>query len=151
MFDQKKYIKEYNKKKYKMYQFRVKKEDTDVLKRLSAENNKSRYIVNLIEQDIEKKSVLTLKQIKDSIKPILNKYDITDIYLFGSYARGEATTSSDVDIYCDPGNLKSLLDEVSVCDDLKEALGKEVDVVFSDAEMHEYFRKEMTKDLIKLC
>jgi len=151
MFDQKKYIKEYNKKKYKMYQFRVKKDEIEVVKRLSSQNNKSRYIVDLIEKDLGRKTILTIKQIKDAIIPVLNKYGITEIYLFGSYARGEATTSSDVDIYCDSGNLKSLLDEVSVCDDLKEALGKDVDIVFSDSEMHEYFRKEMTKDLIKLC
>lgn len=57
-------------------------------------------LCHLIKNDIDSKKVLTLKKIKETIKPILNSYGIKDIYLFGSYARGEANSQSDIDIYC---------------------------------------------------
>lgn len=42
--------------------------------------------------------VYTVEQIKDKIFPIAKQYDLSKIYLFGSYARGEADEKSDVDI-----------------------------------------------------
>ena len=42
--------------------------------------------------------VYTVEQIKDKIVPIAKQYDLSKIYLFGSYARGEADEKSDVDI-----------------------------------------------------
>ena len=34
--------------------------------------------------------VYTIDQIKDKIYPVAEKYDLSKVYLFGSYARGEA-------------------------------------------------------------
>ena len=42
--------------------------------------------------------VYTIDQIKDKIYPVAEKYDLSKVYLFGSYARGEADEKSDVDI-----------------------------------------------------
>ena len=42
--------------------------------------------------------VYTVEQIKDKIFPIAKQYDLSKIYLFGSYVRGEADEKSDVDI-----------------------------------------------------
>ena len=42
--------------------------------------------------------VYTIDQIKEKIVPIAKQYDLSKIYLFGSYARGEADEKSDVDI-----------------------------------------------------
>ena len=42
-------------------------------------------------------SVLTIEMIKDVIAPIAAKYGVESIYVFGSYARGEATIDSDID------------------------------------------------------
>ena len=89
--------------------------------------------------------------IKDTIKPILNKYGIYDINLFGSYARGEATKDSDVDIYCDKGNIKTLIDQVLLEEELKNALNKEVDIIFNTQILDDYFKKQIMEDLIKLC
>ena len=67
-------------------------------------------IVSLIDNK-EKMNILTIKQIKTIIKPILIKHGIKNINLFGSYARGEANANSDVDIYCDRGKIKILLNK----------------------------------------
>ena len=41
--------------------------------------------------------IFTIRDIKDLVKPIAEKYKVKEIYLFGSYARGEADESSDLD------------------------------------------------------
>ena len=143
------YISAYNKEKYKMYQFRVKKCDTDLIKKLDSVSNRNSYITNLIMEDI-KPEVLTIKQIKERIKPVMEKHGIIEVYLFGSYARGEANRDSDVDIYCGSGDIKSLYDEVELIEELKNALGKEVDVVTIGSQMQEYFKQQLEEDKIKL-
>ena len=55
--------------------------------------------------------IYTLDEIKKRILPVIEKYDIPAMYLFGSYARGEATEESDLDFLVDTAgtNLTSLL------------------------------------------
>ena len=147
-FEQAKYIKQYNKENYKMYQFRIKR-NSDMANYLDSMTNRNKYIVNLIEND-RNKNVLTLSVIKKTIKPILNKYGITDINLFGSYARGEATKNSDIDIYCDSGNIKNLIEQGKMEDELEQALNKEVDVIFSSSKMDPFFKEQIMEDMIKI-
>ena len=144
------YISNYNKANYKMYQFRVRKDDTEVIKKLDDVSNRNSYITKLIKGDLSS-GILTIKQIKTLIKPIVDKYHITDVYLFGSYARGEARSDSDVDIYCSSGDIKSLFALSHFKGELEEALGKEVDVVTIGSEMHDYFKKALEEDMIKIC
>lgn len=148
-FDQKKYINRYNKENYKMYQFRIKR-DNKLVDFLDNIDNRNNYIVSVIEKDINN-DVLTLSKIKKIVKPILNKYGITDINLFGSYARGEANTNSDVDIYCNKGNIKDLIEQGKMEDELEQALNKEVDVIFTSSKMDPFFKEQIMEDMIKLC
>ena len=122
-FNQNEYISNFNKNNYKMYQFRVKKSDDNIIKYLDNIENRNGYIVSLINNDLNK-SIYTIKEIKTIIKPILNKYGINEIYLFGSYARGEAKESSDIDIYCNKGNVKTFIDQGLLEDELEKALNK---------------------------
>ena len=41
--------------------------------------------------------IFTLDNIKALVKPFAEKYHVKEIYLFGSYARGEADENSDLD------------------------------------------------------
>ena len=147
-FNQIAYQDNYNRCKYKMYQFRVKKEDSDIISLLDKQDNKNQYILSLIKDDF---NVYTLKQLKDLMKPVFRKYEINEIYLFGSYARGEATKDSDVDIYCSKGKVRSLIDQGRLIDELEEVLKKKVDIVFDTSEMNEYFKNQIMEDMIKLC
>ena len=149
-FNQTKYISNFNKNNYKMYQFRVKKSDINLINHLENIENRNSYIVSLITNDISG-SVYTIKEIKNIIKPILNKYGINDIYLFGSYARGEAKASSDIDIYCNKGNIRTFIDQGLLEDELEKALNKKVDIIFDSSYIDEYFKKQIMEDLIKLC
>lgn len=146
-FDQREYINSYNRENYKMYQFRVKR-DNELIGFLDNMNNRNNYIVSVIEKDC---NVLPLSKIKKTILPILNEYGITDINLFGSYARGEANKDSDIDIYCDSGNIRNLIEQGQMEDKLEKALGKEVDVVFNSSKMDPFFKEQIMEDMIKLC
>lgn len=149
-FNQNEYISNFNKNNYKMYQFRVKKSDDNIIKYLDNIENRNGYIVSLINNDLNK-SIYTIKEIKTIIKPILNKYSINEIYLFGSYARGEAKESSDIDIYCNKGNVKTFIDQGLLEDELEKALNKKVDIVFDSSYIDDYFKMQIMEDMIKLC
>ena len=80
-----------------------------------------------------RKDVLTLEKITEIVKPIALKYKVKAIYLFGSYARGEATADSDLDFLVFGGNefKKTLI--LALAEELREAFEKAVDVF----EIHE--------------
>ena len=149
-FNQIKYIDEFNKETYKMFPFRVRKDNMSVINKLNSVSNKNKYIVGLIENDINS-SVLSIKEIKDRIKPIMAKHNISEIYLFGSYARGEANSQSDIDIYCESGDIQTLIEQGLFEDELENALNKKVDIVFIGSLMDDYFKAQLESDMIKLC
>ena len=71
--------------------------------------------------------MLSIDTIKERIAPICKKYPIRKAYLFGSYARGEATENSDVDLLVD-SNLHGLR-FMGFVEELREALDdKDMDV-----------------------
>lgn len=149
-FNQKEYIESYNKANYKMIPIRIRKDDVDIINKLDSVSSVNHYIYSLIKNDI-KPNVLTIKQIKERILPILKKHNINEVYLFGSYARGEANSDSDVDIYCESGDIRTFVDQDILEEELEESLGKDVDVIFTSATLDDYFKEQLEKDKIRLC
>jgi len=79
--------------------------------------------------------VYTIEQIKERIAPVALKYRLPAVYIFGSYARGDATDTSDVDILVDREGsaIRSLFDMGALYCDLSDSFKKEVDLVTVDA------------------
>ncbi len=74
------------------------------------------------------KSIL-VETIKKKTTPILEKYPVKKAILFGSYAKGSAIITSDIDLYIDTnGELKGL-DFVGLLEMLVNALGIDVDLI----------------------
>jgi len=75
--------------------------------------------------------VYTIEQLKNYIGPVANKYNLNAVYLFGSYARGDATDDSDVDILVDKSgtNLTGLYAMGGLYNDLCDAVDKKIDLV----------------------
>ena len=91
-----------------------------------------------------------LSEFKSKTKSIMGN-SLKQIILYGSYARGEAKESSDIDIYCDKGNIRTFIDQGLLEDELEEALNKKVDIIFDSSYIDEYFKKQIMEDMIKLC
>ena len=73
--------------------------------------------------------MLTIDEIKNTVIKVGQKYHIKSAYLFGSYAKNQATEGSDVDLYVDSG--LSGLRFVGFVENLRLALGSDVDVLDS--------------------
>ena len=104
------YIASYNKKAYVPFLLRIPRGEEDIVSKLASVPSKNGYILSLIKNDI-RPSVLRLSTIKRLLKEVLGKHQIRRIYLFGSYARGEAANESDVDILCDKGDISTLIEQ----------------------------------------
>lgn len=75
--------------------------------------------------------IYSIEQIAELVKPIAEKYQVSEVYLYGSYARQEANEDSDIDIvYKREGStVHGLLRMSSFKLDLERALNKKVDIV----------------------
>ena len=73
-----------------------------------------------------------IEEIKQKILPILQRYGVKRIGLFGSCVREEMKEDSDVDILVEIEKDISLLDFVGLKLEVEEALGKKVDLVEYD-------------------
>ena len=69
------------------------------------------------------------KDIQNKIVPILKRHAVKRAGLFGSFARQELTSDSDVDILIELQADKSLLDLVALKLDLEDAIGRSVDLL----------------------
>ena len=97
--------------------------------------------------------IYTFEEIKVITKPIFKKYKIEKAYLFGSYARSEATVDSDIDIMIVKKNssIVTLLNLAEFETELQDALKKNVDVVieetYLDNTVEENKYGKLAKDL----
>ncbi len=75
----------------------------------------------------------TLEEIKKRLRnqksALAARYKVKEIGIFGSYVRGTQQPQSDVDILIDFDEYPSLLEFVSLEDELSERLGIKVDLV----------------------
>ena len=95
-----------------------------------AETFKYRSMVSELEKYVvldEEHGILTLDEIKEGCKSVLDEYDVKYCILFGSYAKGKATEKSDVDllISTEIAGLKFF----GIAERLRETLHKKVDLL----------------------
>ena len=95
---------------------------------------------------------LSFEDICDAVKPIAEKYFISEVYLFGSYARGEADESSDIDLFVIGGTSFKLTNIFAFAEELRIALQKEVDAF----ELHEInqgsdFYKSIMEEMVRVA
>lgn len=76
--------------------------------------------------------MLSIEEIRSAVQKAGKKYGIKSAYLFGSYARGEATEGSDIDIIIEKGRLQTYHDYSGFRFDLIDELGTDVDVLTTE-------------------
>ncbi len=93
-------------------------------------------------------SKYTLEEIKSIIKPIAKKYGVERVYLFGSYACGDITESSDVDLRIDKGSLKGMFALCELYTEIEEALQLKVDVLTTGSLDDNFLRKIQEEEVL---
>ncbi len=93
--------------------------------------------------------VFSLDEICEICMPIAEKYGVAKLYIFGSYARKEATDASDIDLLIDKGNIHNLLDYFAFVSDLEDSFKKHIDVVTITCNDKE-FVKQALKEAIPI-
>ncbi len=73
--------------------------------------------------------VYTTDEIKAKLLPIFNAAPIEKAILFGSYAKGNPTSSSDIDIVIDSKGEIRGIDFFGILEDITEALSISVDLI----------------------
>lgn len=92
-------------------------------------------------------ALMNFNDIVNIVKPIADKYKIDKIYLFGSYARKEASSESDLDFLVYGGDKFKLTKIFAFAEELRKALNKDVDVfeineVNQESNFYKNFMKE---------
>lgn len=127
----------------------------------TASNVLNAFIVDIVEKNripnniltklkpVKRKEIVSIPYIKKCLREILEKSkkneDISKAYLFGSYARGEETSLSDVDIRLEVNDNFTLFDLTEIAYNLEEKLNKKVDIITSgnlDELLYEEIKKE---------
>jgi len=87
--------------------------------------------------------------IKQEILNICTKYGAFNVKIFGSYARGEATENSDLDLLMDIEKGKSLLNRIALKQELEDLLGIKVDIAKPN-NLQETIKNQVLAEAISL-
>ncbi len=71
---------------------------------------------------------------QEKLREICEKYDVAELRVFGSFARGQATEQSDVDVlyqFKDPFSIGLRI--ITFAEELEELFGRDVDIVEADS------------------
>jgi len=90
----------------------------------------------------------TIEEIKTIVEPIARKYGVARVYLFGSYARGDVTENSDVDLRVDKGSLKGMFALCGLYTEIEEALQMKVDVLTTGSLEDDFLRKIQKEEVL---
>ena len=82
---------------------------------------------------------------------MLFRSDVSEAFLFGSFARGEQTPNSDIDLRLVCGNTMTFGALCELSHELEKELGRKVDIVTNPPErMRSAFRESIEQDKVRI-
>lgn len=78
--------------------------------------------------------MLTIDGIAEALGGVVAPYDVRAVYLFGSFARGEAGPQSDVDVRLECGSRINYSDLLDIQEMLEKRLRRPVEIVTNPLE-----------------
>ncbi|MCB9454152.1 MAG: nucleotidyltransferase domain-containing protein [Anaerolineaceae bacterium] len=94
-----------------------------------------------------------LRTQREAILALAERYGAYNVRVFGSIARGEATSESDVDLLVATRSGVSVFDLVGLWLDLQDLLGREVSLItdgIEDDPRNQRFMQRVRKDVVPL-
>lgn len=95
--------------------------------------------------------MITPTDISTAASRVLAQYDVSEAYLFGSFARGEQTPNSDIELRLVCGNAMTFGTLYELSHELEREFGRKVEIVTNPPEhMRPAFRKSIKQEEIRL-
>ena len=96
--------------------------------------------------------ILSLDDIQKIVTPLAEKYHISDVYIFGSYARNEATANSDIVFLVFGGEGFRLTSVFAFAEELRMMIQKEIDVFeINEVNENSQFYKTIMREKLKVA
>ena len=92
--------------------------------------------------------VYSLDEIRNIAAPIAARHGVAALYLFGSYARGEATPESDLDFRIEKGKIRSLFQLTGFEMDMEESFDKPLDVLTTSMLSEQFLRSIQPEEVL---
>lgn len=95
--------------------------------------------------------MISFDYISSAVSRVLAQYDVSKALLFGSFARGEQTPDSDIDLRLVCGNTMTFGTLYELSHELERELGRKVDIVTNPPEhMRPAFRKSIEQEEVRV-
>ncbi len=85
--------------------------------------------------------IYTIEDIRRMAAPVAAAHGVKNMRLFGSYARGQATEQSDIDLCIDCGRITDLFSWGSLYSDLQTVFQKNLDLVATENLETDFIRR----------
>lgn len=96
--------------------------------------------------------ILSIADIEQAVRPLAEKYHISEVYIFGSYARNEATSESDIDFLVFGGENFKLTSIFAFAEELRLSIQKKIDVFeINEVNKGSTFYNTIMKERVKVA
>ncbi|MCL2049582.1 MAG: nucleotidyltransferase domain-containing protein [Defluviitaleaceae bacterium] len=95
------------------------------------------------------KKIYNIDEIKKMVEPVVQKHGVKQLSIFGSYAKGNASSQSDIDFHLmKTGDLWGYFKLLGFKQDLENCLGVNVDVLTTGAMDSEVFNEVRKSEVL---
>jgi uncharacterized protein len=98
---------------------------------------------------IEPMALESLRQYRGAMLSLAARHGVRNVRVFGSMARGDARPNSDLDLLVDVELGRTLLDVITLEQDLEQRLGRRVEVL-TDGGLSPYLRQRILAEAAPL-
>ena len=92
--------------------------------------------------------IYTIDEIIVKCIPIAEEYNLSDLRLFGSYAKGNATEESDIDLIMNTGGVIGFIKYSSLLHKLEDVFGCSIDLITNDFSNKEFLKKIKKEEIV---
>lgn len=89
----------------------------------------------------------SVEELRAIVAPVAEKYGVDRVYLFGSAARGDWGENSDYDFCIERGKIHSIFVLSGFFQDLREAVGHEIDLVTTKSIPTEFLNRILAEGI----
>ena len=93
----------------------------------------------------------SIEDLRSIISPIARQHGVESVSVFGSYSRGTASASSDVDLKIEKGQLRSLFQICGFRLAVEDALKLPVDLITSESSDRAFLGQHRTNATIRIA